>query len=240
VSALSDTVLLVEDDQTLAAAVRYNLERAGLTCLLAADGVRALELARRERPDVVLLDLMLPGMDGLEVCRRLRAESTVPILMLTARAEETDRVVGLEVGADDYITKPFSMRELVARVRATLRRTQFVAPTPRTEDRVGFGNVSLDLARRIATRDGAALVLKPREFDLLAFLATHPGQVFSRDQLLEQVWGYDYEGGSRTIDVHVRWLRQKIEADPARPVHLLTARSVGYRFEPGAAVTDSV
>ena len=239
-SALSDTVLLVEDDQTLAAAVRYNLERAGLTCLLAADGVRALELARRERPDVVLLDLMLPGMDGLEVCRRLRAESTVPILMLTARAEETDRVVGLEVGADDYITKPFSMRELVARVRATLRRTQFVAPTPRTEDRVGFGNVSLDLARRIATRDGAALVLKPREFDLLAFLATHPGQVFSRDQLLEQVWGYDYEGGSRTIDVHVRWLRQKIEADPARPVHLLTARSVGYRFEPGAAVTDSV
>lgn len=233
-------MLLVEDDQTLAAAVRYNLERAGLTCLLAADGVRALELARRERPDVVLLDLMLPGMDGLEVCRRLRAESTVPILMLTARAEETDRVVGLEVGADDYITKPFSMRELVARVRATLRRTQFVAPTPRTEDRVGFGNVSLDLARRIATRDGAALVLKPREFDLLAFLATHPGQVFSRDQLLEQVWGYDYEGGSRTIDVHVRWLRQKIEADPARPVHLLTARSVGYRFEPGAAVTDSV
>ncbi|MHB8575957.1 MAG: response regulator [Dehalococcoidia bacterium] len=232
---MSDTVLLVEDDVTLATAVRYNLERAGLVCLLAADGVKGLDLFRRERPALVLLDIMLPGIDGLEVCRRIRAQSTAPILMLTARADETDRVVGLEVGADDYIIKPFSMRELVARVRAALRRAQM--PPERDDDPpqpVRFGHVSIDPARRAVTRFGEPLQLKPKEYELLQFFVFHPGRVFTREQLLEQVWGYDYAGGSRTVDVHVRWLRLKIEDHPSAPAFLLTSRGAGYLFELGA------
>jgi DNA-binding response OmpR family regulator len=229
---MSGTVLLVEDDATLAAAVRYNLERDGYTCLVAADGARALELARRERPVLVLLDVMLPGIDGLQVCRRIRAESTVPIIMLTARVEELDRVVGLEVGADDYVTKPFGMRELLARVRAALRRAQMRpdtdgAPPPP----VSFGRVRVDPARREVTREGAPLPLKPKEYDLLWFFIRNPGRVFSREQLLEQVWGYDFAGGSRTVDVHVRWLREKIEDTPAHPRFLRTSRGAGYLFE---------
>lgn len=228
---MGDIVLLVEDDATLAAAVRYNLEREGYTCLLARDGAHALELARRGRPALVLLDLMLPGIDGLEVCRRIRAESTVPIIMLTARIEETDRVVGLEVGADDYVTKPFSMRELLARVRAALRRAR-MRPDEESDPRpVAFGRLRLDPARRELTRDGQPIPLKPKEYDLLWFFVRHPGRVFTREQLLEQVWGYDFPGGSRTVDVHVRWLRGKIEDDPSNPRFLHTSRGAGYRFE---------
>ena len=229
---MAETVLVVEDDATLAAALRYNLERAGYACLLAADGARALELARRERPALVLLDVMLPGIDGIEVCRRIRAESTVPIIMLTARVEEVDRVVGLEVGADDYITKPFSMRELIARVRAALRRAGMRPDEDGESARpVAFGRIRVDPARREVSRDGQALALKPKEYDLLWFFVRNPGRVFSREQLLERVWGYDFAGSSRTVDVHVHWLREKIEDDPARPRYLRTSRGAGYLFD---------
>jgi DNA-binding response OmpR family regulator len=229
---VSDKVLVVEDDATLAAALRYNLERAGYICLLAGDGARALELARKERPALVLLDVMLPGIDGLEVCRRIRATSAVPIIMLTARVEEIDRVVGLEVGADDYVTKPFSMRELLARVRAALRRAGMAADENHsTTHPLVFGRLRIDPARREVSRDGEPLALKPKEYELLLFFAQHPGRVFSREHLLEQVWGYEYDGGSRTVDVHVRWLRTKIEDDPAHPRLLRTSRGAGYLFQ---------
>lgn len=226
------TVLVVEDDTTLATVLRYNLERDGHACLLAGDGPRALELARRERPSLVLLDVMLPGIDGIEVCRRIRSESSVPIIMLTARVDETDRVVGLEVGADDYVTKPFSMRELMARVRAALRRAQMRPDDdPGVLHPVSFGRVRVDPARREVTRDGVALALKPKEYDLLWFFVRNPGRVFTREHLLEQVWGYDFPGGSRTVDVHVRWLREKIEEEPSAPRHIRTSRGAGYLFE---------
>ena len=231
---MSGTVLLVEDDATLAAAVRYNLERAGYTCLVAGDGGRALELVRREQPALVLLDVMLPGIDGLEVCRRIRAESTVPIIMLTARAEEIDRVVGLEVGADDYITKPFGMRELVARVRAALRRAQMQPDDDPAAPPASFGSVTVDPARREVRRQGQVLALKPKEFDLLWYFVRNPGRVFTREQLLERVWGYDFAGTNRTVDVHIRWLREKIEDDPAQPRHLRTSRGAGYLFDSAA------
>jgi DNA-binding response OmpR family regulator len=230
---MAESILVVEDDTTLATALRYNLERNGYTCLLAGDGARALELASRERPALVLLDLMLPGIDGVEVCRRLRNDSTVPIIMLTARVEEVDRVVGLEVGADDYVTKPFSMRELMARVHAALRRAQ-MRPDVHELRAIEFGPLQIDPARREVKREGELLALKPKEYDLLLFFARNPRRVFSRDQLLERVWGYDFGGGSRTVDVHVHWLREKIEEDPARPVYLRTSRGAGYIFD-GAA-----
>jgi DNA-binding response OmpR family regulator len=226
---MSETVLVVEDDATLASALRYNLERDGYTCLVAGDGARALDLAKRERPALILLDLMLPGIDGVEVCRRVRSDSTVPIIMLTARVEEVDRVVGLEVGAD-YVTKPFSMRELLARVHATLRRAQ-MQPDAAELRSLAFGNVQIDPARREVRCAGEVLALKPKEYELLHFFARNPRRVFSRDQLLQQVWGYDFAGGSRTVDVHVHWLREKIEDDPARPVYLRTSRGVGYLFD---------
>jgi DNA-binding response OmpR family regulator len=229
---MSGTVLVVEDDATLAMTLRYNLERAGYACLVAGEGTRALELARRERPALVLLDVMLPGIDGLEVCRRIRAESTVPIIMLTAKAEEIDRVVGLEVGADDYVTKPFSTRELVARVRAALRRAQ-MQPDDDEQDvqPARFGSITVDPARREVLRDGTPLGLKPKEFDLLWYFVRNPGRVFTREQLLERVWGYDFAGTNRTVDVHVRWIREKIEEDPAHPRYLRTSRGAGYLFE---------
>jgi DNA-binding response OmpR family regulator len=232
---MSATVLVVEDDATLAATLRYNLDRAGYRTLTTGEGGRALELMRQEKPSLVLLDVMLPGLDGIEVCRRIRAESTVPIIMLTARVEEIDRVVGLEVGADDYVTKPFGMRELVARVRAALRRAQMQA-----EDDGGagqplrFGAITVDPARREVQRDGQVVPLKPKEFDLLLFFARNPGRVFTREHLLERVWGYDFAGGNRTVDVHIRWLREKIEEDPAHPRYLRTSRGAGYLFESGA------
>ncbi|MFN8556563.1 MAG: response regulator transcription factor [Dehalococcoidia bacterium] len=233
---MSGHVLVVEDDPTLTAALRYNLEREGFRCLVAGDGARALELARRDRPSLILLDVMLPGIDGLEVCRRIRSESNVPIIMLTARVDEVDRVVGLEVGADDYVTKPFSMRELLARVRAALRRSQMAPDADHTQTQpVTFGRMRLDPGRREVTRDGAVIALKPKEYDLLLFFVRNPGRVFSRDHLLQQVWGYDFVGGSRTVDVHVRWLREKIEDDPAHPRWLRTSRGAGYLFEAAGA-----
>jgi DNA-binding response OmpR family regulator len=224
------TIVVVEDEATVAAALRYNLEREGFRCLGAGDGARALELVATERPDLLLLDLMLPGIDGIEVCRRVRARSTVPIIILTARADEVDRVVGLEVGADDYVTKPFSMRELLARVRAALRRAELRRPEEPGLLAVAPGLV-LDPNRRTIMRDGQPVATKPKEFELLLFLARHPHQVFTRDQLLDRVWGYEFAGQTRTVDVHVRWLREKIEPDPANPAYLLTNRGVGYRLE---------
>jgi DNA-binding response OmpR family regulator len=226
------TVLVVEDETTMASVLRYNLEREGYRCLVAGDGARALELARGERPDLLLLDLMLPGIDGIEVCRRIRAQSNVPIIMLTARVEEVDRVVGLEVGADDYVTKPFSMRELLARVRASLRRAEMRPAQESTLIQLLPG-LTIDPNRRQVLRGDQPVAMKPKEFDLLLFLARHPRQVFTREQLLDHVWGYEFAGQTRTVDVHVRWLREKIEPDPANPSYLLTNRGVGYRLEAG-------
>ena len=221
------TVLVVDDEPTLVATLRYNLEREGYRVVTAADGEKALSVARAEHPDLLVLDLMLPVIDGLEVCRILRREMSMPIIMLTARADEVDKVVGLELGADDYVTKPFSTRELLARVRAQLRRTA----TPSDEETITTGDLRLDLKRREVTRDGTALELKPKEMELLIYLMRNRGRAFTREQLLREVWGYDFFGDSRTVDVHVSWLRQKIEPEPSKPVRLLTVRGVGYRFE---------
>ena len=226
---IAKTILVVEDEATLSAALSYNLRKHGFNVVSAADGLEGLRAAQHDRPDVILLDIMLPKMDGIEVCRRLRAESDVPILMLTAKSEEVDTVIGLEMGADDYMTKPFSMRELLARVRALLRRSAS-RDGGTDENRIVTGDLDLDLRGRTVVRGGAELALKPKEFDLLYFLAKNSGQVFTREQLLEQVWGYEFFGGSRTVDVHVRWVREKIEAVPAQPRHLLTVRGVGYKF----------
>ena len=225
----TQTILVVEDEVTLASALSYNLRKNGFTVVSAGDGLEGLRAAQQGRPDAIVLDLMLPKMDGIEVCRRIRASSDVPILMLTAKSEEMDKVIGLELGADDYMTKPFSMRELLARVRALLRRA---APRASGHDvsRIVAGDVVLDPRGRVVTRDGLEVALKPKEFDLLFFLASNAGQVFKREQLLEHVWGYDFFGGSRTVDVHMRWLREKVEAEPGRPMHLLTVRGVGYKF----------
>jgi two-component system OmpR family response regulator len=225
------TILIVEDEAALVAALTYNLRREGYGVATAGDGVEGLRLARDKRPALVILDLMLPGMDGIDVCRRLRSYSTVPILILTAKSDEVDKVVGLEVGADDYMTKPFSVRELLARVRAVLRRVEMeqdAAPP----DILELAGLHLDLRGRQATKGGRDLALKPKEFDLVTFLVRHPRQVFSREQLLDKVWGFEFAGTSRTVDVHVRWLREKIEDEPGRPAHLLTVRGSGYKFVP--------
>jgi two-component system OmpR family response regulator len=225
------TILIIEDEAALVAALSYNLRREGYGVASAGNGAEGLRLARSTRPALVILDLMLPGMDGIDVCRRLRSQSTVPILMLTAKSDEVDKVVGLEVGADDYMTKPFSVRELLARVRALLRRVEMEREAA-APDVVELADLHLDMRGRQATKGGRELALKPKEFDLVAFLARHPRQVFSREQLLDEVWGFEFAGASRTVDVHVRWLRQKIEDDPSRPVHLLTVRGSGYKFVP--------
>jgi DNA-binding response OmpR family regulator len=228
---MAQTVLVVDDEPTLLETLAYNLERDGYRVLTAADGRQALTEFRAHEPDLLILDLMLPELSGVEVCRIIRRESAVPILMLTAKDGEIDKVVGLEVGADDYVTKPFSLRELQARVRALLRRSeQQVAP--RQPALVNLDRVQVDLSGHRLLRDGEPLPVKPKAFELLAFLVRHPGQVFTRDQLLERVWGYDYAGETRTVDVHIHWLRREIEADPADPRFLQTVRSVGYVFRP--------
>jgi len=232
-------ILVVEDEPVLAEALEYSLTRQGYQAFTAGDGLVGLETARRERPDLIVLDIMLPKMDGLEVCQAVRREMNTPILMLTARADEVDRVVGLEMGADDYLTKPFSMRELLARVKALLRRVDLdrkglaeeaIVKKPGTE-RLDFEDLTIDLSRGEARLKGEALHLKPKEYDLLVFLARNRGIVLSRDLILERVWGWDFGGGTRTVDVHVRWLREKIEAEPAEPERIVTVRGVGYRFE---------
>jgi len=234
---MGDKILVVEDEPTLLETLEYNLTRQGYQVYTAADGLAALEVARRERPDAIVLDIMLPGLDGFEVCRILRREMSVPILMLTARDDEVDKIVGLEVGADDYLTKPFSMRELLARVKALLRRVHLIREELAAKggevgaEKLTFGDLTLDLSRGEALRSGQPLHLKPKEYELLVFLARNQGMVLSRDLILERVWGWDYVGGSRTVDVHVRWLREKIEPDPGHPTRIVTVRGVGYRFE---------
>jgi DNA-binding response OmpR family regulator len=227
VNATTKTVLVVDDEPTLVATLKYNLEREGYTVVTASDGDKAIALARAERPDLMILDLMLPAVDGLEVCRILRREMSLPILMLTARAGEVDKVVGLEIGADDYVTKPFSTRELLARVRALLRRTT----TPLDEEVLVSGNLRVDMKRREVSRNDKPIELKPKEMELLIYFMRNKGRAFTREQLLREVWGYDFYGDSRTVDVHVSWLRQKIEDQPGKPVRILTVRGVGYRFE---------
>lgn len=222
-----DCILLVEDDPAIADPLRYQLERHGYRVVAAGDGCEALELARKTSPDLVLLDLMLPGLDGMEVCRELRRESSVPVLMMTARGEEADRVLGLEMGADDYIVKPFSFRELLARIRANLRR---VALDTRSQGPLELGTVRIDLARRVLSKAGQPVSLSFREFELLRALALARGAVCSRESLLDGVWGPDWVGDPRTVDVHIRWLREKLESDPAHPELLLTSRGAGYRL----------
>ena len=226
---MSSKILIVEDDPNLLEALKYNVRKEGYDTVTAVDGVQALEVARTDKPDLIILDIMLPKMSGFEVCRILRKEMTVPILMLTARDDEVDKVVGLDLGADDYMTKPFSMRELLARIRAMLRRVEIQTAIPETP--LKFGDIEVDIGHHVITRAGSTLNLTPKEFDLLAFLTSNKGLVFSRDQLLEKVWGYEYSGDTRTVDVHIRWLREKIEDNPEEPKRLITVRGVGYKFE---------
>lgn len=242
-------ILVVDDEAVLVETIAYNLEQAGYQVVTATDGVGALEAVHRETPELIILDIMLPGMDGLELCRQLRREdatATVPIIMLTAKGDEIDKVVGLEVGADDYVTKPFGRRELLARVRALLRRAEYVtsssedqpsistpkAPVevPTANRELTAGPLRIDLAGRRVNCRGQDLELQPKQFDLLTYLVRNRGTVLTRDQLLHNVWGYDYAGDTRTVDVHVRWLREKLEEDPANPKLIQTVRGVGYVF----------
>jgi two-component system OmpR family response regulator len=227
---MTQKVLVVEDDKTLQEVLKFNLAREGYDVILATGGNQALNKARLECPALIILDIMLPELSGFEVCRILRRESDVPIVMLTARDDEIDKVTGLDLGADDYLTKPFGMRELLARVRALLRR-QERHHISTTAFKLNFGDVTLDEGKHIVTRAGRPLELTPKEFDLLIFLAQNKGLVFSREQLLERVWDYDYGGDTRTVDVHIRWLRQKIEPDAANPRYLMTVRGTGYKLE---------
>lgn len=224
-------VLVVEDEETLLFTLAHNLRREGYSVLTASRGDDGLKLAREKHPDLIVLDVMLPGIDGMQVCRLLRRDMQVPIIMLTALGGEGDRVAGLDTGADDYMPKPFGMRELMARIRALLRRSG-----PRAEPDVGptmvvSRDLQVDRERREVRRDGSVVKLKPKEFELLLFFVQHPGRVFTREQILDEVWGYDFYGGPRTVDVHIRWLRQKIEDDPSAPQRLRTVRGSGYLFE---------
>ena len=237
---MPESILIVEDEPSLQDTLVYNLEKQGYTVAASGDGRSALEAARRLKPDLIVLDIMLPELDGFEVCKILRKEMSTPILMLTARDDEIDRVVGLEVGADDYLTKPFSMRELLARVKAQLRRTQLLrdelekvrcSESPAPLETLIFDNLVINQTRREVTLEGQVIPLKPQEYDLLVFFAEHKRQMLSREFILERVWGWEFIGDSRTVDVHVRWLRQKIEADPAVPIRIVTVRGGGYRFE---------
>jgi DNA-binding response OmpR family regulator len=246
---MSEKILVVEDDLVLQDTLAYRLAAAGYEILLATNGHDAIETAQRQQPDLILLDVMLPGLpataqqpakpgiDGFEVCRVLRQDMTMPILMLTARTDEVDRVVGLEIGADDYITKPFSMRELLARIKAQLRRVRMLERDdgnelpPAAPEPLIFDTLVIDLNRCEVHLAGDLLQLKPKEYELLAALAQHRGQVLSRRQLLTSVWGWDHAGHSRTIDVHIRWLREKIEVDPSDPQRIVTVRGLGYRFD---------
>lgn len=229
-------VLVVEDELILRQTLAYNLQKQGYEVLQAEDGYMAVELARQERPAAVILDVMLPGLDGFEVCRVLRREMNAAILMLTARDDEVDKVVGLEVGADDYMTKPFSLRELLARVKALLRRERLIREELAAQDAQSasplvFDDLTLDESRHELRKNGEVVALKPKEYDLLLFMARQRGLTLSRELILERVWGWDFDGGSRTVDVHIRWLREKIESDPSAPVRLVTVRGAGYRFE---------
>ncbi|MBI3163310.1 MAG: response regulator transcription factor [Chloroflexi bacterium] len=229
---MTQKILVVDDEAEIVRLVRAYLERAGFAVVTASEGRQALAVFRHERPNLVILDLNLPGMDGLDICRALRRDSDVPIIMLTARIEETDRLIGLELGADDYIVKPFSPREVVARVRTVLRRSEGIPTRPEV---ISSAGVTLDLAQRAASMNGQPLDLTTMEFDLLALLVQHPGQVFTRLQLLERTQGAVYEGYERTIDVHIKNLRKKLADDSQEPRFIETIRGVGYRFMREAA-----
>lgn len=228
-------ILVIEDEISLRETLAYNLQKQGYAVDTTGDGLQGLQQARQTLPDLILLDVMLPGMDGFDVCRTLRQEMDIPILMLTARADEIDRVVGLELGADDYITKPFSMRELLARVKTRLRALNLMREKSSVllmeEKDLVFGNLEINLDRHEASLDGQAISLKPKEYELLIYLAQNARRALSREHLLEHVWGWDYMGETRTVDVHIRWLREKIEPDPAQPSRIITVRGSGYRFE---------
>ena len=230
---MTQTILVVEDEETLREELAYQLEQERYRVVQAADGAEALARFRSEKPDLIVLDVMLPVLSGIELTRIIRRESDVPIVMLTARGSEVDKVVGLELGADDYVTKPFSLRELQARIRGLLRRGERERSAPEVDtgqdqQLAQLGRATIDLAGHRLLRDGQARPIKPKAFELLAFLMRHPGQVFSREQLLSDVWGYDYAGETRTVDVHIHWLRVEIEDDPHTPKLLETVRGVGY------------
>lgn len=235
---MAEKILIVDDEVSLQETLSYKLRKEGYEVEVAGDGLTALELARTTNPDLVILDVMLPGMDGFEVCRTLRQETNTPVLMLTARDDEIDRVVGLEVGADDYLPKPFSVRELIARVKALLRRVRLIreemgssaqeASQPKI---MTFDNLEIDMTRREVRLDGEVVPCKPKEYELLTFMGQHKGRVLTRELILERVWGWGFVGDSRTVDVHIRWLREKIEPIPEKPQRIITVRGAGYRFE---------
>lgn len=224
-------ILLVEDEKTLAKALKFNLEKEGFAVEIAFDGEEALKAVSREEPDLVILDLMLPKIDGFEVCRQIRKNTDIPIIMLTARNEDIDKILGLELGADDYLTKPFNVRELLARIKAIFRRAaQQPQPGRKT---LRLGDLQIELIKHKVTVKGKEVTLTSREYTLLTFLASNAGRVFSREQLLEQIWGFDYSGDARTVDVHIRHLREKIEENPADPRLILTVWGIGYKFREG-------
>jgi len=232
---MHEKILIVEDEVSLQETLAYSLKNQGYDVLVAGDGQAGVKAAKDNQPALIVLDIMLPILDGFEVCRIIRQEMNVPILMLTARDDQIDRVIGLEMGADDYLSKPFNMRELIARVKALLRRVRFdredTTNSTGKKDVLVFENLSVDTMRREVTLNGKPLSLKPKEYDLLLYLSRHRRQVLSRDMLLESVWDWSFSGGSRTVDVHIRWLREKIEEDPTDPKRIVTVRGVGYRFE---------
>jgi two-component system response regulator RegX3 len=224
------SILIVEDEDSLAESIRYNLEREGFAVRVAGDGTIALEAFRADRPELVILDLMLPQVSGLDVCRAIRAESTVPVIMVTAKDSEADKVAGLELGADDYVTKPFSMRELVSRVRANLRRARMAEPAEESEDVLRGGPIELDVGRHEARVRGEPVSFPPKEFELLETFLRRKGRLLTRHFLIDEVWGSDYFGDTKTLDVHVKRLRKKVEQDPHNPLHLQTVRGLGYKF----------
>jgi DNA-binding response OmpR family regulator len=236
---MKDRILVVEDEVSLQETLTYNLEHQGYVVGVVGDGNAAVKMAQQFNPDLVLLDIMLPGVDGFEVCRILRQSLNMPIIFLTAREDEIDRIVGLEIGGDDYVTKPFSMRELLARIKARLRMTDLIRSQIRVSDQNKkdvhpgeiFGNLTIIENRHEILLKGQPLVLNAKEYDLLLFFAQHVGRVVSRELILQHIWGYGYTGDSRTVDVHVRWLREKIEEDSSNPTRLITVRGIGYRFE---------
>lgn len=229
-----ETILIVEDDAILRDTLKYNIEMEGYEALIACDGGEAIDQARKVDPDLILLDLMLPVIDGFEVCRIIKSELNIPIIILTAKVSEIDKVVGLEIGADDYVTKPFSMRELQARIRAVLRRSRGRRESDNVDDKVSAiieaGDIVVDILRHMVFRKGLPVELNPKEFELLVYLISNRGRVISREQALQKIWGMEYLGNERTVDVHMRWLRQKLEEDAEHPRHLITIRGYGYKF----------
>jgi DNA-binding response OmpR family regulator len=225
---VAEKILIVDDEKPIVDSIKYTLYKEGYDVVVSYDGEDALEKVKKENPDLIILDIMLPKLSGLEVCRIIRRTSNVPIIMLTAKGEDMDKVIGLELGADDYVPKPFSMRELVARIKAVLRRTKLPVNMVKTKERLEFDDVVIDIKGRTVTKRGVQIDLSPKEFDLLVTLAENEGRVMSREYLLSHVWGEDFYGDDRTVDVHIRWLREKLEDDPSNPKYIQTVRGIGY------------